>query len=366
MAKKILYSKVGDNYEIKDPIKKLAQESAKKTSQNLIPYGFLELSDSRGESAFVWKQGSVLMASVIEGLGTKNLIADEVRKTTHKSYYDRIAQDTVATIINDLSSVGASPLVLNAFWAIGNINWLNDERMRDLILGWKKACDLAGVTWGGGETPTLQNVVDTDAIVLGGSAVGIIGSQKRLLTDKKLREGDRIILLKSTGVNTNGLSLVRAVAKRLPKGYATKMPNGEIFGEAVLNRSNIYAKLIKDLLDQNINLHYASHITGHGFRKIMRGRPEFTYIIERIFEPFPVFDFIQTYANLTYEEMYGTFNMGNDYALFVSPKDVKKVLSIISKNKFKGLDAGYIEKGERKVVLESKDIIFESSSLDLR
>ena len=207
MKKKITYSQVGDNYTTKDPIKKLFQESARATGLNLRKHGFSEVTDTRGESGYVWKQGNVWMASVIEGLGTKNLIADGTRKITGKTYYDVIANDTVATIINDLVSVGAIPLVLHAYWAIENNDWLSDrQRMTDLIKGWKKACDIAGVSWGGGETPTLKQIIVPGTAEFGGSAIGIIRSKKHLITDKKLKAGDRIILIK-TAVRRNRISL---------------------------------------------------------------------------------------------------------------------------------------------------------------
>src|SRR3989344_8316978 len=126
MKKKITYAQVGDNYDTKDPIKKLAQVAAGKTK--IAASDFKEVSDSRGESAFVWEQNGVLLASVVEGLGTKNLIADEMRKITGKTYYDIIGHDTVATIINDLITVGAKPLVINAYWAIEDNAWLNDKK----------------------------------------------------------------------------------------------------------------------------------------------------------------------------------------------------------------------------------------------
>src|SRR5258708_197583 len=106
---KITYSQVGDNYDTKDPIKVLAQTAASSTGWNLLQHGFTEVSDSRGESAYVWKQGNIYMASVTEGLGTKNLIADGTREFSGKTYYDVIGHDTVATIINDLITVGAKP-----------------------------------------------------------------------------------------------------------------------------------------------------------------------------------------------------------------------------------------------------------------
>lgn len=362
---KITYSQVGDNYSTKDPIKKLAQIQAAQTAKNLGD--FEEISESRGESAYIWKQDSILMASTVEGLGTKNLVADDMRKTTKKTYYDIVGHDTVATIINDLITVGAKPLAVHAYWAIENNDWLSDdERMKDLIKGWADGCNLAGASWGGGETPTLKGIIVPNTVDLAGSAVGIISSEERLITDKKLQSGDRILLLKSNGLNANGISLARAVAEKLPEGYATKFDNGTFFGEAILTKTNIYAKLVQDLLDEGIHIHYISNITGHGLRKLMRARGSFTYVVEKLFDPQMVFSFIQKHANLNDDEMYQTYNMGQDYAIFISPEDMQKAQWIVARNGFDCLDAGYVRAGERKVILENKNIVFKGESLDLR
>lgn len=367
MKKRITYSQVGDNYDTKDPVKKLAQNAAKARAVNLEKSGYPEVSDTRGESAFVWRVGNKYMASVIEGLGTKNLVADGMREVTGKTYYDVIAHDTVATIINDLVTVGAKPLTLHAYWAVEDNSWLEDEqRMRDLITGWKDACDIAGVTWGGGETPTMKQIVVPGTCELGGSAVGIIEKKKNLIIDTKLRSGDRIILIKSNGVNANGISLTRAIAKKLPKGYATKLADDTYYGEALLTKSNIYAELIEDLLVNTINLHYVSNITGHGLRKVMRARGNFSYVIEKIIEPQEVFRFIQKEADLDDFEMYQTYNMGMDYALFVPEKDVKETLRLIKKHKFTGIDGGYIIEGDKQVIIKQKNLIYSGATLDLR
>lgn len=367
MRKRITYTKVGDDYSTKDPTKILAQKSAKKTAANLEMNGFFEVQQSRGESAYVWEQGSIMMASVIEGLGTKNLIADGMRKITGKTYYDSIAHDTVATIVNDLISVGATPLVLHAYWAVENNTWLSDmKRMEDLISGWKKASDIAGCSWGGGETPTLQGVMKKDAVELGGSAVGIIKNKKFLVTDTKLKAGDAILFLKSNGINANGASLVRAVAKNLPKGYATLLPNGKMFGEEALSKSNIYARLILALQKANIDIHYISNITGHGLRKIMRARPEFTYVIQNIVNPPNLFTFIQEHANLSDYEIYATLNMGMDYAIFIPEKHLPLALSIIKLCGFSAIHAGHIENGKKRVIIEPKNLIFEANTLGVR
>ena len=364
--KSITYSQVGDDYSTKDPIKKLALEAAAQTGKNLTN-GCEEIADSRGESAYVWKQGSIYMASVVEGLGTKSLVADEVRKITGKTYYDVVANDTVAYIINDLISVGAKPLVVHAYWAIEDNSWFKDpQRMQDLITGWAEACNLSGASWGGGETATDKGIIEKDTIDLAGSAVGIIGEEERFITSKKLKAGDRILLIKSKGINASGITLARAVAKRLPQGFGTKLSDGTIFGEAILTKCNIYAKLIQDLLDNSINIHYVSYISGHGLRKLMRAKRDFSYIVEKLFQPQPVFKFIQQHANINDFEMYQTYNMGQDYALFLPAGDVEKALEIIKQNGFEGLDAGYIEEGERQVVIKEKNITFAGETLNLR
>lgn len=307
------------------------------------------------------------MASVVEQLGTKNLVADAMRKITGKTYYDIIGHDTVATVINDLVSAGAKPLVIHALWAFQDNSWLSDDkRMRDLIQGWKDACTLTGATWGGGESPTLKGIIEPETVSLGGSAVGKIDNEKALITDQKLRNDDIIVLIKSNGINANGLSLARAIAKKLPKGYATKIDGGKMYGDALLTKTNIYAKLIQDLLKAKINVHYISNITGHGLRKIMRSRNNFTYTIEKLFPPQPLFPFIQKHANLTDYEMYDEYNMGQDYAIYIPKKDVKKTLTIIKKNKFQGVEAGYVSKGKRQVIIKPLDITFTSNTLNLR
>jgi len=364
---KITYAQVGDNYDTKDPIKKLAQTAARKTASNPKGSEFSEVSASRGESAYVFKVGNQYFATVIEGLGTKNLIADAMRKINDKTYYDIIGHDTVATIVNDLVSVGAKPLVVHAYWAIEDNGWLKDkERMRDFISGWQKACDISGASWGGGETPTLKGIIEPQTVDLGGSALGILKSEKHVITDQKLKIGDKIILIKSNGINANGISLSRAISKKLQKGYTTKLSSWKTYGEALLTKTNIYAKLVQDLIDAGINIHYISNITGHGLRKIMRARQDFTYLIEKVFEPQEVFNFIQKHAGINDYEMYQTYNMGQDYAIFVSPKDVKKVKQIITKNKFQSIVAGYVKAGPRQVIIKPKNIIFSAKTLDLR
>ena len=147
---KMSYSKSGVDYKLLDPAKRMAQDAGLQTKKILEGSEFSEVTQSRGETAYVIEGVDSYYAIVQEGLGTKNLVADEVRKITGKTYYDSIAYDTVAAIINDLITVGAKPISVLAYWAVGDSKWMKDEvRMKDLVNGWKRAC-IEGLLGGAG------------------------------------------------------------------------------------------------------------------------------------------------------------------------------------------------------------------------
>lgn len=366
-TKKLSYESSGVKYSSMDPVKKIAQQSAKATSSNLEKFGFKEISQSRGDSAYVWDEGDSYKAFVMEGLGTKNLVADETRKITGKTYYDAIAQDVVAASTNDLLVVGAQPMVVNAFWGLGKSEWLDDEeRTHDLVEGWAKACNLAGASWGGGETPTHQGIVYPEVIDLGSACVGIVKPKDRLTLGVKLQAGDSIIFIESSGIHANGLTLARKIAEALPKGYATELKDGRIYGEALLTPAHIYAKAISRLFDKGINIHYMANITGHGFRKIMRAREKFTYVIENLPEVDELFSFVQEKSGMSDEDMYGTFNMGAGFAIMLPQDQAEKAVEIIKESGFKAWIAGKVEEGEKQVIIKPLEITFKSESLNIR
>src|SRR5258708_23124530 len=177
----IPYGATGVDYGILDRLKREAQIQAKETAENLNRFGMQEIAASRGESAYVWEEADSYRAFVIEGLGTKNRAADGTRKITGKTYYDNLAQDTVAMIVNDLIVVGADPQVVNAYFAVGSSDWFSDEqRSLDLVRGWKQACDMAGAKSGGGETPTLKRIIEPDTIDIACSAIWVVKTKERL------------------------------------------------------------------------------------------------------------------------------------------------------------------------------------------
>ena len=269
MSKKLSYHK-SVNYSIADPAKVLAQNQAAKTAKNM-PFGFSEVSGTRGESAYVFDMGEYYGALVQEGLGTKSLIAQSIYKDSGVSHFRAIAKDTVATFINDLISVGATPVVSNAYWSAGSYDWLGDEKLtQDFINGWREACDEAEIVWGGGETQSLSGIVKEDVLEFAGSAFGVINPKTELVEESKLRAGDAIVLIESSGVHANGISLTREIAGNLPDGYQTKLPSGKTYGESLLEPTHLYSKLVRKLFADGLDVHYLSNITGHGWRKIMR------------------------------------------------------------------------------------------------
>ena len=194
MAKKLSYHK-SVNYSQADPLKVLAQKEGLATAKNM-PFGFSELPGTRGESAYVFRMHDQWGAFVQEGLGTKSLVAQSVYEKTGKSHFAAIAQDTVACVINDLVSVGATPVVLNAYWSSSSYQWLTDTALaEDFVKGWRAACDASGVVWGGGETQSLPGIVSDGSLEFAGSAFGIIQSEKQLWSRQKSSGGDAIVLI---------------------------------------------------------------------------------------------------------------------------------------------------------------------------
>jgi phosphoribosylformylglycinamidine cyclo-ligase len=366
-ADALTYDQAGVKYDQVDPIKLLAQQSAKATAANLAVRGLTEIAASRGESAYVLDIGHAYLASIVECLGTKILVADAVYRDTGKSFYAAIAQDTIAMAVNDLITVGATPLVVQAYWAAGGSDWFNDrKRAADLIAGWKAACDVCGVSWGGGETPALAGVVESDTIDLGASCVGLVQPKSRLSLGEKLAPGNAIVLLASSGIHANGVSLARKLAERLPAGYQTVIEGGTTFGEAILAPTTLYVPVTEALAKAGIVVNYTVNVTGHGWRKLLRHTSEFTYRIHTVPPVPPVLSFMQREAKLDNTEAYGTLNMGAGFALFVDPNDAEATAHIARQCGIEAWVAGAVAAGPKQVLIEPIGVTYSAEDLKLR
>ena len=363
----LTYQQAGVDYGRIDPLKVLAQRAAAATAANLARHGLAEVAASRGESAYVVDCGEFHLASITECLGTKALVADAMRAITGRSYYDRIAQDTLAMAINDIITVGATPVSVHAYWAAGGSDWFDDEaRAGDLVAGWKAACDACGVAWGGGETPALAGVVAAGRIDLAASCVGIVRPKSRLTLGEKLAAGDAIVLLESSGIHANGVSLARRLADLVPGGYAAKLDDGSSFGEALLAPTILYSPVTEALAAAGIVPNYCANITGHGWRKLMRHPGEFTYRIRTLPPVPPVLRFIARQAGIDDREAYGTLNMGAGFALYVDAAQATRAVEVAAAAGVRGWVAGTVEAGRRKVVVEPLGLAFDAGDLHVR
>ena len=364
----LTYDQAGVDYDKIDPLKVAAQRAAASTATQLAAHGFEEVKASRGESAYVVDVGPFYLASIVECLGSKALVADEMARLTGRSYYASIAQDTIAMAVNDLITVGATPLVVQAYWAAGGSEWFGDaQRAQALVEGWKRACETCGVAWGGGETPALAGIVEAGRIDLAASCTGLINPKQRLSVGDKLGAGDAIVLLASSGIHANGVSLARKLVERLPQGWLTPIDaSGTPYGDALLAPTTLYSPVTEALWKAGIAPHYCANITGHGWRKLLRHPGRFTYRITRVPPVPPILEFIARHAGHDAQEAYSTFNMGAGFALFVAAEQAERTVEVARAQGIEAWVAGRIEAGDKQLVIEPLGLRYGDDALQLR
>ncbi len=351
------------NYDLIDPFKIACQNAALSTGKNIERFEAFglrvsEITRSRGESAYRLRVQSLRalefqIANVVEGIGSKSAIsqqardlgeklriADEAKEVLGRSFYFGAGIDNGATILNDLSSSGATPVIYHVFLAAGSSEWYHDEeRMTDFANGNKYFCDLTGSSWGGGESQSLVDVVYPDQVVLAGAGMGFLFPEHtRYPSEDNIKPGQRIVLLETDNPQTNGYSSLRlscldTLSQRMGlnplrrnDAYTYDIGNGQTYGEAILKPSQIVSPIMDSLLLDPTNpvpIEYAVHISGHAWKKIMRPEREFTYVFDRIPELPPIFQFIEELSGMDKKTLYSTFNNGAYYALFVEPQHVK-------------------------------------------
>ena len=362
------YEDSGVRYEPLDAFKRTCQRAAAATAAGLAAHGYREPAAVRGEPAYLMEAADHYLAHVEEGLGTKNLVADAMQAATGRCFYREIGLDVVATIVNDLVTCGALPLSVAMHAAVGDSGWFADERRaQSLVDGFAAGCRLAGAVWGGGETPTLGGIVAPATIVLAGSAVGRIAPKSRRVAGD-VREGDAIVFLASSGVHTNGLSLCRRIAEGLPQGYQTPVGDGRTYGEALLAPSVIYVAFVRECQRRGLKLKYLAHVTGHGWRKLMRLDEPFVYEITALRTEPAVFRFLRQSGPIGVREAYATFNMGVGFAAYVPPDSADAAIAAAQASGYEAWLAGRVRKdgGRKAVVVPSLGLTFEGETLQVR
>ncbi len=313
--------------------------------------------------------GDFYIAFGVEGLGTKNMIAEAMSDLERigkgigleeRALFSGVGQCEMAMTLNDLSAIGATPIAFEPIVATGSSDYLtNRNRSAGIIDGFERGAQITGVAIPGGETPTLRGIVSPNTIDLAGGSLGIIAPKSRLITGNGLEEGLLIYGISSSGIMSNGVSLARKIAEKQENGYFTKLPSGRTLGEALLSPCTLYSPFVDSLLESGVDVRFLSPITGHGWAKIMRHKTSLRYVVDNLPVPQEEFRFIQAVGPVEDEEAYRAWNMGVGMVVIAPERDRIKVGQSAKNCSLTSYVLGYTEKGEREVVIGPKNITYK-------
>lgn len=285
------------------------------------------------------------LVSGTDGVGTKLKLAFLLDK------HDTIGIDCVAMCVNDIACAGGEPLFFLDYIACGKNE---PEKIATIVSGVAEGCVQSGAALIGGETAEMPGFYPVDEYDLAGFAVGVV-DEKDLITGKNLKENDVLIGIASSGVHSNGFSLVRKVFSMKEEALNTYYDSLEkTLGEALIEPTKIYVKALKAIKEAGVKIKACSHITGGGFyENIPRMLPDGIHaVVEKNSYKIPaIFEMLAKDGDIKEEMMYNTFNMGVGMVVAVNPKNVDKTLEAL---KVAGEDAfkiGYVKNGEKGVTL---------------
>ena len=287
-----------------------------------------------------------VLVSGTDGVGTKLKLAFLMDK------HDTVGIDCVAMCVNDIVCGGAAPMFFLDYIACGKNH---PARIADIVSGITEGCRQAECALVGGETAEMPGFYPVDEYDLAGFSVGIVDEEK-IIDGKKLAAGDVLVGLASSGVHSNGFSLVRKVLDVEHADLKTPREdlNGKSLGEALLAPTRIYVKAVKALLKAGVDVHAVSHITGGGFYENVP-RMMTDGLTARIglstFPRLPIFDLIQKTGDIPERDMFNTFNMGVGMAVIVSRDTADQALSALAQHGCPGYVIGEVISGEERVIL---------------
>ena len=286
-----------------------------------------------------------VLLSGTDGVGTKIKLAFELDK------HDTIGIDCVAMCVNDVACAGGEPLFFLDYIACGKNE---PEKIASIVKGVAEGCKLSGAALVGGETAEHPGLMPEDEYDLAGFAVGVC-DRKDLIDGSSLKAGDVIIGIASSGVHSNGFSLVRNVFK-MEKETLNKYYDelGKTLGEALLEPTIIYVKALKEIKNSGVKIKACSHITGGGFyENVPRMLKEGTQAIIKkdSYEVPAIFKMLAKEGDVTEQVMYNTFNMGIGMMVVVDENDAGNTMAAIMKSGEKAFVIGEIKEGEKGVTL---------------
>jgi phosphoribosylformylglycinamidine cyclo-ligase len=285
-----------------------------------------------------------VLVSGTDGVGTKLKLAFLTNR------HDTVGIDCVAMCVNDIICAGAKPLFFLDYIAVGkNV----PERVADIVKGVADGCCMAGCALIGGETAEMPGFYAEDEYDLAGFCVGIVDKDK-IIDKTKVKEGNALIGIASSGVHSNGFSLVRKVLginEEATSRYIDELKT--TLGEALLTPTKIYVKPILSLMEQ-VEVHAISHITGGGFfenipRMLQKGQT--AKIKLESFPVLPIFGLIQKASNILKRDMYNTFNMGIGMVVAVDKADANRCIEILSGSGEKAYLIGEVINSDEGVIL---------------
>ena len=296
------------------------------------------MTETGGFSGMVELGASDMKAPVLvsgtDGVGTKLMVAQEV------GIHDTVGIDLVAMCVNDIICQGAKPLFFLDYIATGK---LVPEKMASIVQGVADGCKQAGAALIGGETAEMPGMYGEDDYDLAGFAVGLVDKAK-IISGKDIKAGDIAIALPSSGVHSNGFSLVRAILEKNNISFNDQYRDtNRTVGEVLLTPTKIYAKDVLALIEA-VTVKGLAHITGGGlFENVPRTLPEgLGLAINRNQIPtLDIFDYLQDLGQVAEDEMFGTFNMGVGMVIFLDPADVDTALQVLVAN-----DSGAFKLGQ--------------------
>ncbi|MBQ6030181.1 MAG: phosphoribosylformylglycinamidine cyclo-ligase [Oscillospiraceae bacterium] len=286
-----------------------------------------------------------ILVSGTDGVGTKLKLAFLMDK------HDTVGIDCVAMCVNDIICVGAKPLFFLDYIACGkNV----PERIEQIVKGVCDGCVQSGAALIGGETAEMPGFYPEDEYDLAGYSTGVV-DKTRILRKEEMRPGDVVLALPSSGVHSNGFSLVRKVfdVEHTDLHAPVAELGGASLGETLLTPTRIYVKPVLALLDR-VRVKGISHITGGGFyENIPRSIPDGLQarIEKKAVRVLPIFDLIAKTGNISERDMFNTFNMGVGMSIVVSPEDETLALEVLHDNGVDAYRIGVIETGAERIVL---------------
>ena len=285
------------------------------------------------------------LVSGTDGVGTKLKLAFLMDK------HATIGIDCVAMCVNDIACAGGEPLFFLDYIACGK-NY--PEKIATIVRGVAEGCKMSGAALIGGETAEHPGLMPEEEYDLAGFAVGLV-DEKDLITGEKIKDGDVLVGIASSGVHSNGFSLVRKLFDMTKESLDTYYEElGKTLGEALIEPTRIYVKALRKVKEAGITIKGCSHITGGGFyENIPRMLPEgMTAVVEKnSYEIPPIFTLMQRKGELSEKMMYNTYNMGLGMILAVDPADAKETVEAVCAAGEKAYIVGKIKAGEKGVIL---------------